>query len=294
MSVLSHNMFRRNFGGKGKENHFVEKSNLTAAEFPEFKNNQNRILILLSGNIRLIFDLERIVDLRCGQMLFLEHNQNIQISVQNNASLISLVIPDKMEFSENIPIESLMYKLRTYESQDKAKGGVLSIRSGINYYIESLFDYLIEKLKSDSYYELKMKELRFLLEKFYSSDELVVFFHSSLIGYIEFYDDVKKYIQTCIGADEIAARMNCSVPDFSKRFRKIFGETPSHWLRHRRLRIITYELLMTGKTVEQIMSEQGFTSMAGFNNFCKTNFKRKPEVLRKNNSYYDCVFDKQF
>lgn len=283
MSVLSRNKPGGNLYSKVKKNQFVEKSNLAISDSLGFRNNQNRILMVLSGAINLSLGVDRNLLMETGQMIYLEINLPVKIRATQESSLLFLKIPGKMQFCADYPIEMTMNAIKSKNNPITAGCSVLEIREGIYYYLDTLLDYLLEKFQGDGYQELKMKELNFLLRKFYTMEELTLFFFSSFTFDLDFFDAVRQHSQSCRTVGEIAEMMHYNVADFGKRFRQVFGETPASWLRRKRMELIINELIMTDKSFDDIAREQGFSSRAYFNNFCKANFDQSPANIRKNN-----------
>lgn len=132
-----------------------------------------------------------------------------------------------------------------------------------------------------AYYELKLGEIIYLIQRFFTEEQRVRFFSSLIDSDFVFSDFVINNYKQVTFVRELAELSGYSLQGFEKRFKKVFCKIPSEWLRDQKKTNISKDLFYTNKTLKQIGFEYGFYSPAHFNNYCKSVFGKSPGEMRK-------------
>lgn len=161
------------------------------------------------------------------------------------------------------------------------RNGALPIVSQIDSFLSTMQVYLCkEKIACDYLFELKRKELLFLMHTYYPAEHLARFFFPLIGKDIDFKLLVLgNYLHKSM--EQLAAITNCSLSTFQRRFKDNFGESFYQWILNQRADLIYDEILNTRKSFQEIAFEQGFSSQMHFNKFCKSKYGITPGEIRK-------------
>ncbi|MDD3061777.1 MAG: helix-turn-helix transcriptional regulator [Massilibacteroides sp.] len=133
----------------------------------------------------------------------------------------------------------------------------------------------------EDYFQLKTKELMYLMEKVYTLQERQNFFCPIFNNEYTFSDFVYNNYKKVRTVKELADLSCYSLSGFEKKFRKVFGIAPSKWLKKKLSMAIYNEIVRTNKPLKEISLDYGFSSPSHFNNFCKTTLFGTPGKLRR-------------
>ncbi|NDW08769.1 helix-turn-helix domain-containing protein [Dysgonomonas sp. 520] len=148
-------------------------------------------------------------------------------------------------------------------------------------YIELLETYRNLYLKDDYLMQLKLKEFTFLLKSTYTEKQLHAFLGNQSAESSEFYAQVVSLSREIRNAKQLAMRMSYSYSGFNKRFRREFGMPAYQWLKQESAKLIYHEICYTNKSLKQISTDNRFSNLSHFNEFCHRELGASPRQIRK-------------
>ena len=154
----------------------------------------------------------------------------------------------------------------------------------VSEFIKSLLDDVRTGISSSDFFSAKTVELSYLLKNRYTKQELSMFFCPIFTNDQTFSTFVRMNYQKVKNIREFAELSCYSVSGFEKRFKRVFGEAASKWVKDQRANDMLREMHTGEKSLKQIMSEYGFFSASHFNNFCKKRLGHTPGQLIKHKS----------
>ncbi|MCD8185740.1 MAG: AraC family transcriptional regulator [Rikenellaceae bacterium] len=83
---------------------------------------------------------------------------------------------------------------------------------------------------------------------------------------------------------ELADLSLYSSSGFKKQFYRVFGNSPSVWLRNRKSALIYQDLNGSGLSIKEIADKYHFSSVSSFSTFCRKNFGSPPGKIRSGKS----------
>ncbi|MDD4516746.1 AraC family transcriptional regulator [Massilibacteroides sp.] len=131
------------------------------------------------------------------------------------------------------------------------------------------------------YMKLKIAELMLIIDMTYSIEEKQGFFSVIINNEFYFLSFIRKNYKRAKSVRQLAELMDYSISGFEKKFRKVFSQSASLWLKEQKKTAIYEDLLKTDKPLKEISLEYGFCSTTHFNNYCKGCFGCPPGKLRK-------------
>ena len=161
---------------------------------------------------------------------------------------------------------------------------VLTIETILLKFLNLLKDSISAGFDTPDFFNIKIRELMFLMEKTYSREDRLVFFSPVLNAEYAFSDFIYNNYKKVKTVKELADLSFYSLSGFEKKFRRIFGVSPSKWLKEKLSMAILHEITKTTKPFKEISQDYGFSSPSHFNNFCKDVLGMPPGELRKKNT----------
>ena len=127
---------------------------------------------------------------------------------------------------------------------------------------------------------LKLQELFILLRVYYSKEDLAKMF-SPILGLDDkFRELVLSHYKEFVDIKQFAALLNMTPSTFQRKFKSEFKKPVNEWLMDRKCELIIRDIKTTGKTINEISDEYGFSSTQYFSNFCRRQFGKTPTQLR--------------
>lgn len=236
------------------------------------------MIFVMNGELLFSFNEYKNQLIGEGKALMIPTSYKFSALTKQNCTLITIKIPESIHFDRSFALESL---LSTKSSEYTYSLSYLDINEMLWMYLNNLQSYLIKGIKSAHLLELKIKELFFIFQVFYSKEKLLDFFYLHLSTDISFRDLVYKNYAKAKTAQDLAFLMNYSSSGFHKHFKKVFGMPAYQWILQKRSKIILYEISESKKSFKEISEEYGFNSPAHFNDFCKNKLGSCPGTIRK-------------
>ena len=256
---------------------FVEVVSLNKAGKWQKTEPEGQLIILFEGQINLSVNLKRERLLPVGQLFFLPPGDYCEVTAVEKCRFIVYKLKGKMRESELLNLEEMYYKRYDF----KEDFNPISMKQEIWDYLQDFLIHIHNGIEKEEYYEIKTRELFFLIDNYYTKKEVAGLFcpllsrDSNFTSYVlANYEDVKT-------VKEFAENANMSLSTFEKTFRKTFGMPAYKWMKQKRLKRLFYEITCTSKPLKQIMEECGFPSQSQLNDFCNKNFGLPPGKMRK-------------
>lgn len=267
-----------------QERKVVELVEINEVNDFRIETNTNKIVLVLDGELYASTGVNAPQKVKQLEMFYVVVEQQLIMTTTTKATFLIFRVQDRVTFCNCFVIEKLSTYLDTHD-KDLNPEGIFYIMAVCRPIIESLNSFM-ECLKigldCKYYYELKLKELLFLIGKFYALPELALFFKESLTNDVIFSDYIRMNAHRYKTMSELAMAMNYTISGFEKRFKKVFNTTPYQWMKGKKAERIYYDLSMTDKCLKEIVDNYEFKSSNYFIDFCKSNFGASPGVIRKN------------
>jgi AraC-like DNA-binding protein len=237
----------------------------------------NQIIFLLEGNITYSYGKYLNTNFPEKSFLLFPHGFKCAMKI-NEDSKIVVVNLLKINFCNHFSLE-MLYKLNGSIKLEPAHHS-LKINKVVQDFLTNLVDTIRDGLKCAYLHELKQKELLYYMRAYYPKKDLFAFFSPILSDDIVFSELIYKNLDKVKTITELADVVNYSVSGFKKRFVKVFGVSPYHWIIKEKAKKIYYEINCTQKSFKEISIEFNFSSSAHFDKFCKKEFGMSPGLIR--------------
>lgn len=96
-----------------------------------------------------------------------------------------------------------------------------------------------------------------------------------------FSQQVMDHYMKCHNAAELAKLLNYSISGFEKRFKKVFNDTPFHWMMCQKAHNVYLEIRAGEMNFKQISDKYEFSSPSVMDDFIKQMFGKTPGQIRK-------------
>ena len=147
--------------------------------------------------------------------------------------------------------------------------------------MDTVTTYISDRTDDSDLWKLKHKELIWVFTRYYTAEELQVFFHPMTDEQVPFRSLVLTHYRKAEFTDRLAELCGYGLHNFRRLFKKEFGMSPYKWLMMKRAENINYKLSQTYIPFSDIIDEFNFSSAAHFSNFCKRFLGDTPSNLRK-------------
>lgn len=240
---------------------------------------ENKIVIIRRGLLTYSFGSHLNETLASGNMIIIPAGFRFTSKALEDSEILIFRIRTNVELCERFALEQLLQEKE--ENEIFTEIGVLNANEVITEYVGSLVGHITSGLRCFYFYEIKIKELLFLLRGYYPKKELLHFFYPLLSNDLSFSNFIMQNYHQVRTVKELADLTNYSLSGFEKHFKKVFGVSASQWMRSQRAKIVYHDINNGNKTFKEISYHHGFTSPAHFNDFCKLHFGATPGQIRK-------------
>lgn len=244
----------------------------------EIEPLENKILFVTKGLFN--FSYGKYVDeqLTEGQMILVPSGFTFKASILEDVSLLIVRLRTNVELCERFTIEQLNPQ---NPNSDDGPAISLTIIKTMHIFLDGLEAYIVDGLKCFYLFEMKVKELLFILRAYYTKEELSGFFHPLLSYDTSFSNLIISNYTKVRSIKELADLTHYSLSGFEKHFKKVFGVSASQWMKIQKSKLIYHDINDRDKTFKEISFIHGFYSPAHFNDFCKSQFGYTPGEIRK-------------
>lgn len=244
----------------------------------KIKAEDNKFLFVIKGSLNISFGEYSNLHMDKKRLLLLPANHSYQITALSNVVAILFRLRIRTRICDAFSLE----RLKEECNSEYVEGPFfLNIDPRLNGYLNGLRVQISNKFKCTFYFDLKVKELFFLIGEYYCKKDLYRFFYPLITSDLIFSEAVYRNHQYVRTVTELAEKTNYSLSGFQKKFKKVFGISAHNWMSEQRSRVILSEINNTDKTFKEISDEYGFSSPSHFNDFCKSHFGLTPGMLRE-------------
>lgn len=246
----------------------------------DFEPIENKLLLIYKGSMD--FSSGDIVDGNIceGQMMLAASGFHFSAKIIKEATIVIMRIHANTDLCERYAIEQLNL---TSQAKSEASSGsnIIEINSVMKTYLSSLINYYTDGLKCYYFFELKVKELLYILRAYYTKEVLSSLFQPLLSYDTSFSNQILANYRKVKTIKELAELTNYSLSGFEKHFKKVFGVSASQWTKAQKSKLIYRDINNRDKTFKEISYSHGFYSPAHFNDFCKNQFGYTPGEIRR-------------
>lgn len=211
-----------------------------------------------------------------GKIMFFPPGVHIKAVISQDAHLIIARPKGIIQLCECFSIQHFYEKKETTTE----KFHMLDINEKIRRYIEDFVETVNDGTKCHYYSEIKIKEFFFLLRNYYPKEELNDFFSPLQGNDAQFMDLMYQNYRQVKSVAELAGLSRYSISGFKKQFQRVFGTSPSFWLRDRKAAFIFQDLNGSPLTIKELADKYDFSSVSSFSTFCLNNFGLPPGKIR--------------
>ncbi len=265
----------------GGQSPLIEIKHMPLGQVWETSIIENGIFFITEGQLKFSCgDIKEDI-LSKGKMVLLPSGTRLSILAEKDTSVTVFRLRSHIQLCDRYSLEQLLKEkvINKVEEQN-----YLDINEVIWKYLDMLHRYIASGLKCILFFEIKLKELLYILRAYYTKKELLVLFRPLLTNDTRFSDFILRYHHKAKTVKELASLTHYSVSGFEKRFKKAFNVSPAQWLTQQKAKNIFHEINCNMKTLKEISLEYDFASPAHLNKFCKLHFGMTPGRIRKQNS----------
>lgn len=240
----------------------------------------HKILFVREGSIEYVMDNSKEKVISEGNMLLLPSDTNFTGKVLVDTYFILIRIPVEEQLCDAYSFENLLKDGLNLKPQEE-NSEVLPINSPMAAYLSFLNACISDGLRCVYYFQIKQKELFFILRAYYPKEDLYKFFYPLLTSDISFSQFMIRNRHKAKTVKELAELSNYSLSGFQKRFKRVFGVSAHQWLNEQRSKSILHDINNSNMALKEISRIYGFSSQSYFNDFCKMNFGETPGKIRR-------------
>lgn len=277
----------RNYESK-KKKPTIEIVDLSIESVHNMLLEESMIVFLLQGEIQLSYGRINNVIVSEPHFFVLPTGSTVHIVAREASRLLSFHVRQGIQICDEFPLEKLYpgghVAVDTVIQEESL--GELRINHKISPYLSNLIDSIEGGLTCKWYFDLKIKELFYLLRAYYTKESLSLFFRPILIhDDAAFVDFVWKHYRKARSVQDLAELSSYSLSTFKAKFRKTFDLSPAEWLTTQKAKNVYHELTKTDKAIKQISSDYHFSSEAHMSLFCRKKLGDTPGQIRKKSKF---------
>lgn len=242
---------------------------------------QHVLLFCQKGHIRITSNLFAEEYLCAGEILFIPRGSDYHGVALSETTLLIHCFNNTVCHIENC-ILSFLYTHKHIEPQSDKNYfySKLSTCGQLSHLIEGVNGYIDDATHEPALWGLKHKELIWLFTKYYSPEELRLFFHPMMDEDVPFKSLVLAHYRKAEYTDILAEMCGYKLYTFRRLFKKEFGMSAHKWLMMKRAELIQFRLKLDYIPLPDIIAEFHFSSPQQFSRFCKDNLGNSPVNLR--------------
>jgi len=241
-------------------------------------SNHNRIFFIIEGKANILFN-KYLNNLESGSFILIPRKSDYNISITENSFMVIVNLHHRFIFCEQFPFQKL-HQFKKNQSETPTDFYPLQSNSAISLYLQNLITLISAGIKCKYFYEVKQQELFYYFRSYYSTHDLCTFFSPILNDDTDFAELVYQNHESVKTITEFANITHYSVSGFKKRFTRVFGISPQHWMRKEKAKRVYNEIINTQKPFKELSIQYHFCSVSHFNRFCKQMYGISPAKLR--------------
>lgn len=240
------------------------------------------LIFCKQGHIRVSSNLFKDEFLCAGEILFVPRGSDYHGVALSDVTLLIHYFNNTVCHVENC-ILSFLYSHKQIERQaDKTcYYSKLTACKPLSHLLDGVDGYLTDETHEPALWKLKHQELIWLFTRYYSPEELRLFFHPMTDEEVPFKSLVLAHYRKAEYTDRLAEMCGYNLHTFRRIFKEKFGISAHKWLKSKRAELIKYRLSLNYISFSDIIEEFHFSSHQQFNRFCKDNLGDSPLNLRE-------------
>lgn len=246
-----------------------------------FLLNNHVVLYVFEGDVEFSYNTFSDVSVMKNQMLFVPVGSELKYKSSSGFKCFMFRLEDEIRFCDCF--KGTMLKALS-DTIKKESPHIINANQIIEYFIEGLDRFISCKMFCRIFFDLKRKEFLYMFRAFYTKEELALFFYEGLYENVSFSCAVIRNYHSFPTVSALAESLHYTVSGFEKRFKKIFGVSPSKWLREQKAKEIYRDVCLCKLNFKEIADKYNFSSTSTFNDFYKTIFGETPGMTRKKQS----------
>jgi len=267
-------------------NNYVARSNSLFRSFSFNKGEQvsielieeNSIIIITEGTFLASGQNHQSKILNSGQMfLRTKDSGNLEGEATEDLSLICIQFNNIISTCEKTALD----KISIYCPAKADEFEILEINEAMKLYINGISLLFKSGAFCNFMYELKKRELIFILYTFYDNVNSARFLLPLIENQNNFISLVLNKFSINCNVIELADRCNMSPKTLTRKFKEHFNDTPYQWIIQQKNKNILSRLAQPNVNIQAISEEFGFSSSAHFISYCKRYLKQTPLVIHK-------------
>ncbi len=263
----------------------IEKKSLKKREsFSSIHADKAAILFFLDGDLTLGMNGNEL-NIHAGEMFFLSAGDTYFIQINGDLDLIYFPFDLYCSISEGVNMQNLLSSMPNENSLNTGLPYCLPFRKSIRQFLALMEEYLNDHLYTEEIYKIKISELIVLLRSLYAPHELALFFSSVVGNDLVFMEMVSSNYHRFNTVESLAQYTCYSTSGFTKKFHRVFHESPYQWMLRKKAQKILSDIKLSGKTFKEISMEYGFSSQSHFYLFCKKQYNASPSFIRKKHDF---------
>jgi len=266
---------------RDKEMPLLEIRHYKGGTVYQIVTKSNEIVVVLTGTLCFSFGKTFSRQVAEKSIIILPVKHNCMIEMIEDTTLIIFRLDIAPSFCDHFSFETLHREKQRSKGKEKKDTHILHANNVIISYLNHLIVILNDGLYCSYLLEIKLREFLYILRYYYSMEELKAFFAPILSNDFKFLTLVRKNYEPTLTISDLAKRTHYSISGFEKRFKRVFGVSPSQWIQSQKAQAIYHEINCSTKTFAELGYEFGFSSPSHFNNFCKKMFNETPGNIRK-------------
>lgn len=237
------------------------------------------IVFVIKG--RFILNYSKVIDreITKGKFMLFPPGSHVHAEVTEETDIIVCRIRGMVQLCECMPLKQL-YPLDSPCFEKYSGFHVLDINEKLDKFISFMIECAEDGLRCSYYFETKMKELFFLLRAYYTTEELRALFASVMCHDARFMYLMYEHHRNVKSVSELAEIARYSESGFKKQFQRVFGTSPSDWLRNQKASHIFHDLNCSEESIKELSDKYDFASVSSFTTFCQNMFGKTPGQIR--------------
>lgn len=240
---------------------------------------KHTFVFLTKGAISVSINGCKTVNMTQPYLFFIPELSVAKIHILSNSRLMTMC------FKEYLPICSKenMAELCSYMPMHTSPVHRLPVESPLLTFLKTIEDILSLGTSCPSYHKLKVKELFFLLNTYYSSSDLASLLEPLLYDNFKLKSFVYKNYRDVNTVNELVEKSGLSRTLFFEQFKKTFGISVKQWMLRKKAELINERLSESNVVLKEVMLDFGFSSASQFNRFCRVYLGDTPSNIVNNN-----------
>ncbi|MEM8888386.1 MAG: AraC family transcriptional regulator [Bacteroidota bacterium] len=215
--------------------------------------------------------------MRCGRYL---NNWYLNPSREPNEVVLIHFYPDMLAalFEDEPPVFLQSNKSGNPQQVLKIRGDQM-----IRNYIQSLlYGFEKQELQSESWIQVKLKEILFILGNApYANKSQAILSNLFSEEQHAFKEIIQSHLYDDLTSQDLAVIAGCSLSSFKRKFKATFGSSPNRYIHQQRLLRARNLLSQTDQHISEIARDCGFRDLSYFSRSFSAFYESSPSAYRK-------------